>query len=160
MARESVSRAARWLLGAGGALLIAACSNLSGPPQVVGGAPPVPPGEARIWFYRPLEPSESLNLALLDMNGSYVGAVANGSSFYRDVPPGHYRITPSSFVQDPRQERDVDLVPGQQAYIKIVSLSSWGAGNSASKNFQRDAFWAWLIPPEVAQAEIAGTHSI
>jgi hypothetical protein len=161
MAREKVLRAARWWLGACGALLmVSGCSNLSGPPQVVAGAPPVPPGEARIWFYRPVEPSESLNLALLNMNGSYVGAVANGSAFYRDVPPGHYRITPRSFVQDANQARDVDLVPGQQAYIKIVSLSSWGSDNSAAKNLSRDAFWAWLIPPEVAQVEMVGTRSI
>jgi len=26
---------------------------------------------------------------------------------------------------------------------------------SASKNFERDAFWAWLISPQAAQAEIA-----
>jgi hypothetical protein len=26
---------------------------------------------------------------------------------------------------------------------------------SGSKNFERDAFYAWLISPEVAQAEIA-----
>ena len=36
-------------------------------------------------FYRPWEPSESLNLALIDMNGSYVGAAENGNAFYRDV---------------------------------------------------------------------------
>ena len=157
MARDPASRAKRWLLWAGGALLIlTGCSNLPGSAQV---APSVPPGQARVWFYRPLEPSESLNLALLNMNGSYVGAVANGGVFYRDVAPGHYRITPRSFVPDVNQERDVDLAPGQQAYVKIVSLSSWGAGNSAAKNFQRDAFWAWLIPPEVAQMEIGQDRS-
>ena len=63
-------------------------------------------------------------------------------------------ITPRSFISDPAQDQNVDLAPGQQAYVKIVSLSSWGAGNSAAKNFQRDAFWAWLIPPEVARVEI------
>jgi hypothetical protein len=29
---------------------------------------------------------------------------------------------------------------------------------SASKNIARDAFYAWLIPSEVAQAEIARDH--
>ena len=155
MAKETISPAKRWLLWASGVLLIAAgCSDLSGSGQVAASAPPVPPGQARVWFYRPLEPSESLNLALLNMNGDYVGTVANGGVFYRDVPPGHYRITPRSFISDPAQDQNVDLAPGQQAYVKIVSLSSWGAGNSAAKNFQRDAFWAWLIPPEVARVEI------
>jgi hypothetical protein len=32
---------------------------------------------------------------------------------------------------------------------------SWGVSVSGSKNFERDAFYAWLISPEVALAEIA-----
>ena len=49
---------------------------------------------------------------LIDMNGSYVGAVANGSAFYRDVPSGHYHIAPESFGRDFNQDRNVDLSPG------------------------------------------------
>jgi hypothetical protein len=108
---------------------------------------------------RPWEPSESLNLALIDMNDSYVGAVANGSAFYRDVPPGHYRIAPQSWARDFNQDRNVDLAPGQQLYVKIVSLVSWATGASGPKSFERDAFYAWLIPPEVAQVEIVRDRS-
>ncbi|HEX4185062.1 MAG TPA: hypothetical protein VHY78_04310 [Stellaceae bacterium] len=56
---------------------------------------------------------------------------------------------------DFNQDRNVDLAPGQQLYVKIVSLDSWGVSVSGSKNIARDAFYAWVIPPEVAQAEIA-----
>ena len=136
-----------------GLLLIAAGCAQSPAPQVA--AVPIPAGQARVWFYRPLEPYGSLNLARIDMNGSYVGAVENGNAFYRDVPPGHYHIAPQSFGRDINQDRDVDLTPGQQLYVKIVSLESWGVSVSASKNIERDAFYAWLIPSEVAQAEIA-----
>ena len=45
--------------------------------------------------------------------------------------------------------------PDQQLYVKIVSLNSWGMSVSGCKNCARDAFYAWLIPPEIAQAEIA-----
>jgi Protein of unknown function (DUF2846) len=116
-------------------------------------APPVPAGEARVWFYRDWEPAESLNLANIDVNGSYFGSVGNGSAFYRDVPPGRYHIAPVSFGRDVNQDTDVLLVPGQQLYIKILSLRSWVEG--PGRNFRRDTFYAWLIPPEVAQAEIA-----
>jgi ABC-type transport system substrate-binding protein len=34
-----------------------------------------------------LKPYGSLNLARIDVNGSYIGAVENGNAFYRDVPP-------------------------------------------------------------------------
>jgi hypothetical protein len=89
------------------------------------------------------------------MNDSYIGSVANGNAFYLDVQPGHYRIVPESFGRDVNQDRNVDLTPGQQLYAKIVSLGSWGVSVSGSKNMARDTFYAWLIPPQVAQAEIA-----
>jgi hypothetical protein len=117
---------------------------------------PVPPGQARIWVYRNWLPSESLNLANIAVNGTYFGSVANGGVFYRDVPPGRYHIAPESWAHDPKQQdTNVTLVAGQQAYIKVVDLTSWAVSVSAAKNFQRDAFWAWLVPAQAAQREIA-----
>lgn len=142
----------RWLFWASSLLLIAGCvESTSTAPATT---PPIPSGQARVWFYRPWEPSESLDLAPIDMNGGYVGAVANGSAFYRDVPPGHYHIAPESFGRDVNQDRNVDLAAGQQIYVRIVSLESWGSSVSGCKNCARDAFYAWLIPPEIAQGEI------
>jgi len=105
-----------------------------------------------MWFYRDYEPSVTLNLADINVNGTYFGSVADGSAFYRDVPPGRYRIAPVSYVEDPAEERNVDLVPGQQLYIKIVTLPDWLKG---CRDCSRDAFYAWVMPPEAAQAEIA-----
>jgi hypothetical protein len=158
MARNGVPR--KWLQWASGLLLVATgCVEPPTTAQVAVVAPPVPAGQARVWFYRPFEPYQSLNLARIDMNGSYIGTVENGNAFYRDVPPGHYHIAPESFGRDFNQDKDVDLAPGQQLYVKIVSLESWGVSVSGSKNFARDTFYAWLIPPEVAQVEIARNRS-
>jgi hypothetical protein len=116
---------------------------------------PVPPGEARIWVYRNWLPSESLNLANIAVNGAYFGSVENGGVFYRDVPPGSYHIVAESWAHDPkRQDTNVTLAAGQQAYIKVVDLTSWAVSVSGSKDFARDSFWAWLIPAPAAQAEI------
>jgi hypothetical protein len=156
MRRIPASRPRRWLRWASGLLLIVAgCAESRATAQVAPAAPQVSAGQARVWFYRPSEPYESLNLARIDMNDSYIGSVANGNAFYLDVPPGHYRIVPESFGRDVNQDRNVDLAPGQQLYVKIVSLGSWGVSVSGSKNMARDTFYAWLIPPPVAQAEIA-----
>ena len=104
-------------------------------------------------------PSESLNLANIDVNGVYFGSVENGGMFYRDVPPGTYHIVPESWAHNPSttptQDANVAVAPGQQVYIKIVDLTSWAVSVSASRTSRRDAFWAYLIPPQVAQAEIA-----
>jgi Protein of unknown function (DUF2846) len=165
MARGSAPRPERWLPWASVLMLMAAgCAEPPSTAQVASIAPSVPAGQAeppvaagqaRIWFYRNWLPSESLNLANIDVNGSYYGSVANGSAFYRDVPPGHYHIAPVSYNRDLNQDRNVDLAPGQQVYVKILSSQSW---DGACRNCVRDTFYAWLIPQEVAQAEIARGH--
>ena len=157
MAGTSAPRPRKWLPWGGVLMLTAAsCAEPPGGAQVALTAPPVPAGEARIWFYRNWLPSESLNLANIDVNGSYYGSVANGSAFYRDVPPGHYHIAPVSYNRDFNQDKDVDLAPGQQLYVKILASQSW---DGACRNCVRDTFYAWLIPQEVAQAEIGRGHS-
>jgi hypothetical protein len=153
MARVPAPRRRKWLRCAGGLVLVtASCASMPDPPVT----PPVPQGQARIWFYRVWEPSESLNLANIDVNGSYFGAVANGGAFYRDVAPGHYNIAPVSYNRDFNQNRDIDLAPGQQAYVKILSLRNW---DGACRHCARDTFYAWLIVPEIAQGEIAWDRS-
>ena len=117
--------------------------------------PPIPPGQARVWFYRPYEPSETFNLARIEMNGGYVGAVENGAAFYRDVLPRHYHIAPESFCRDVNQDQNVDLARIEQIYVKIVSLDNWGMSVSGCKKCARNAFYAWLI----AQGEIARDRS-
>ena len=154
MARGSAPCPRRWLLWASALLAIATgCAERQRFVQT-----PVPAGQARIWIYRNWLPSESLNLANIDVNGVYFGSVENGGVFYRDVPPGNYHIAPQSWARDFNQDTNVALVPGQQAYIKILDLTSWANSVSASRNIERDSFYAWLIAPQVAQVEIARDH--
>src|SRR5690348_7491106 len=119
MARDLAPRAGTWLQRASGLLLLAVACAAPAMAQVGVTAPPVSPGQARMWFYRALEPYGSLNLAGIDVNGTYIGAVPNGGAFYRDVPPGHYHIAPQSFGRDFNQDKDVDLAAGQQLFVKI-----------------------------------------
>lgn len=131
-------------------LLATSCAIAPAPP------PPIPPGQARIWFYRLWSPSESLNLANIDVNGVYFGSVAPGGVFYRDAPPGTYHIAPQNKYLDFNQNTNVAVVPGQQIYIKILDLSSWANAVSGGQFYvKRDSWYAWLIPPQAAQAEIA-----
>ena len=84
--------------------------------------PPIPAGEARIWFYRVYLPSETLNMTKVTMNGVYAGYAQLGGAFYRDVPPGTYHVEVESYGRDFNQSTNVALVPGQEAYVKIESL--------------------------------------
>ena len=85
--------------------------------------PPIPAGEARIWFYR-------------------------------DVPPGHYLVTVQTVGIDTNQTANFELAPAQEAYVKIVSLPSWDTGGDRNE-WERPTFYAWLIPNQVAQADVA-----
>jgi hypothetical protein len=62
--------------------------------------PLIPAGEARVWFYRPVDAYDSLNTPYIRMNDAIVGiSVPNGAS-YRDVPAGQYHIAVDSYGKD------------------------------------------------------------
>jgi len=135
-------------------LAIASCAPL--PPTVVVAVPPVPAGEARVWFYRDLGPYDGLGTPFLRMNGAIVGVSEPGGALYRDVAPGQYHVTVDNYLGDFNSTREVYLFPGQQSYFKIVSLKNWIAGgNRFGSDFHRDTFYVWEIPPEVAQGDVA-----
>jgi Protein of unknown function (DUF2846) len=142
-------RLVRWLTAA---VLLLSVADIA--PAMAGapGAAPVPPGAARIWFYRDWLPSESLNLANIDVNGQHIGSVANGGSFYRDVAPGHYHVAPQSYNHDFNQDTNVTLAPGEQVYIKILSMQSW---DGACRDCARDTFYAWHVAPPAAPPVVA-----
>ncbi len=66
------------------------------------------------------------------LNGVAVGASYPGGAFYRDVPPGHYHLSADSYLDDPEQDRDVDLAPGQEIYAKILPSDHWIEGAAAA----------------------------
>lgn len=143
-----------WLLSlaAVGSLLVASgCAQA--PSMASAAVPPIPPGEARVWFYREFIPSESLNMTEVRMNGAYAGYSRLGGAFYRDVPPGQYLVTVASWGVDVNQSAVLALVAGQEAFIKIESLRSWSTFGERN-NTARDTFYARLIPPQIARTEI------
>jgi len=146
--------ATRWLrlVSSAGLLALAACAA----PQQMAAVPvgPIPPGQARIWFYRVYDPSLSRNTANVDLNGVRAASVPpGGGSVSVDVMPGAYHIAPESFGVDTNQTRDVRLTAGQEVFVKIIDDPSWISGGDIT-SFQRDTFYAWLVPPQTARAEM------
>jgi hypothetical protein len=138
---------------AGGLLLLAGCAA---PPLPGAAVPPgpVPIGEARIWFYRVPNPSLSRNAANVDLNGVRAATVLpGGPPVAVDVAPGPYHIAPESFGVDTNQSRDVNLAAGQTVYVKILDDPNRMSAGDLTE-FRRDTFYAWLMPPPVALAEM------
>jgi hypothetical protein len=144
----------RWSrrIGGAGLLLLVGCAA----PQQMAAGPvgPIPPGQARIWFYRVYDPSLSRNIANVDLNGARAVSVPPGDGPVKvDVVPGAYHIAPESFGVDTNQTRDVTLAAGQEVFVKIVDDPEWISGG-ATTSFRRDTFYAWLVPPQTARAEM------
>ena len=146
-------RQPNWRLAASfGLAALAGCAQN----PLVGSAlvPPIPTGEARLWFYRLYIPSESRNMTAVSMNGAYAGYSRLGGAFYRDVSPGSYHIEVESYGRDVDQSTNVAVVAGQEAYIRVDSLRSWATDYGPKGMAGRDTFYARLILPETARAEI------
>jgi hypothetical protein len=154
----------RWLWRAGAAiLLLATAGGTPAPAQTASYLPPIPPPQARIWFYRDLNPNGTQARPYLRLNGAIVAISEPGGSFYRDVPPGHYHVTVDTYGVDDNQTRDVDLLPGQEVFAKVVSNDNWvdygsGGDMGGGGGFHRDTFYVWTIPPQVAHREMGQTR--
>jgi hypothetical protein len=146
---------ANWLVWAGQAGLLLTTVACAQPALTAAVAvPPVPAGEARIWVYRDDGPYAGKGLPAVGMNGAVVGAAQLGGVFYRDVAPGHYTVTVESTGRDYDQVASLEMHPGQEGYVKIVSNPEWVSGGDTF-TYERPTFYAWEIPPDKARAEIA-----
>ena len=111
----------RWLLSAlAGISTFATISYGQWAPAVP--VPPIPASEARVWFYRDAGPHDSQEQPYVLMNGTIVGVSQPRGSFYFDVKPGFYHVTVQQYLNAPEEAANINLVPGQQVYLKIVSL--------------------------------------
>jgi len=143
----------RWHGTAIAFLLIAtSCAQL----PITGSAatPPVPPGDARLWFYRDGGPRETQERPYLRLNGQIAGISEPNGAFYRDVLPGHYAVTVDSYLgTQVNQFADIDLTPGQEAYVKVLSQGQWLGGDVGGGDVEN--FYTQVIPAEAARADAA-----
>jgi len=145
-------------------LALAACAQTATTASVA--VPPIPAGEARVWFYRDAGPYDNHQRPYVRINDGIVGISEPRGAFYRDLPPGHYHISVDSYLtSDFNQTKDVDLSLGQQVYFKVLwsehacggGGSGGGEGGGGGGDCQRANFYVWLIPAEVAQGDVART---
>ena len=135
-----------------GMATIAACAR--NPPVGSVSVPPIPPGEARVWFYRVYLPSDTLNMTKVTVNGVYAGYAQLGGAFYRDVPPGIYHVEVESYGKDFDQSTNVALVSRAGCLCQNRITGSWSTFVGAGYVAARDTFYARLMLPQIARSEI------
>lgn len=150
-------------------LLVVAISGCApaGPPfaSVAATLPPMAPNTARIFFYRWLEPYETMAPAIAYLNNQPVGVTETGAVLYRDVVPGQYTIKIQSEGVYPNQFKTVTLKAGDVAYVRVELLRSWsGCGGGGLGGGGGGACWDTfvvnLMDPALARAEISDLRFI
>jgi hypothetical protein len=67
------------------------------------------------------------------------------------VTPRHYVVTVDSYLDTyVYQFASVDLAPGQEAYVKVLSMQQDKASDETG--FARDIFYTRIIPADTARA--------
>ena len=136
------------------AALFVAASNCSQLPTTSAVAiPPVPSGEARIWIYRNDTPQDSHERPYLRFNGQVAGIAEPDGAFYRDLPPGHYRVSVDSYgAPYPNQFAEIDLTAASQtAFVEVSSMQEKVGGPVASRTY----FFTRSVPADAARGAIA-----
>lgn len=101
------------------ASLSAACTTRHGPtaaqtPQALAGPPP---GQGRIYVYRPGSPFLGANVPDVVVNGKRLGELHAGEVLYRNAQPGRYRVRISTDLENPITFR---LAPDGSRYIGVA----------------------------------------
>jgi hypothetical protein len=147
----------RWMLSVLAGLSMFATAGY-GQLAPAGALPPIPASEARVWFYRDAGPYESQQQPYILMNGTIIGVSQPRGSFYLDVQPGFYHVTVQQYLDNPQEAANINAAPGQQVFLKIVSLTNCiEGGERTASDFSRPCFYVWDMPTQVAQADVAQT---
>jgi len=136
-----------FLIGLGlAALGGGAASSETAGPNLAQTAGPVPPGVARVWFLRQFQPSESLQMPMIFVNGAPLASSQPGTTFFHDFSPGSYAFSVETCTQDFNQAATPNLPPDSQTYLEIQSLKSFRSWDCIA-----DTFYVRAIPAERAQ---------
>lgn len=133
--------------------VLAGCVT-EGPNFATEALPPIPPGQARIFFYRWLEPYEALSMSKIYLNGNEVAVSQMGAVLYRDVAPGPYYVSVQSQGTYPDQFKTVVVNAGQTLYVRIESISSFQSPCGFLGNCEVDTFVVSPVDPVTASREM------
>jgi hypothetical protein len=130
------------------ALMLASCAGEA--PR--GPEPALAPDKARLYVYRELNPNRSLLWTKVSLDGQPIGSAGPGTVFYRDVPPGLYRIEVASDQVYPDQFRTVRLAAGSRTFADIQQLPYWG---NPSYESQGATFIVRIVDPALGAQQVA-----
>lgn len=103
--------------------LAAGSASAASPDQ----APPVAPGQSRVWFLRQLLPGEAFHPPLVYVNGQPITAIGPGTAFYRDFAPGRYTFSVENCLPQQRGDSQTMTLQPHTQYALQVTQDDNGA---------------------------------
>jgi hypothetical protein len=90
-------------------------------------APPLPPGQARVWFLRELVPGTAMHAPMIYANGNPIAVISEGTVFYRDFAPSRYVFTVENCLPEPQTSFSLSLDPGSEFALQVEAdeQGSW-----------------------------------
>jgi hypothetical protein len=84
-------------------------------------APPIPAGQARVWFLRQLSPGTDWDAPMIYANRVPLAISPQQSAFYRDFMPGPYVFSVENCLPERQASYQVNLTPGDQIALEVQS---------------------------------------
>lgn len=116
VAKRDRSNATRALLFASLIIASGVTASLAASPDQ---APPVDPGQTRVWFLRQLIPGTEMFAPMIYANDAPVASSSQGTAFYRDFTPDTYVFSVQNCSTAPQSAQNLPLAPGSQIALQI-----------------------------------------
>jgi hypothetical protein len=121
-------------------------------------APPVAPGQSRVWFLRQLLPGENFHPPMLYVNGAPITTIGQGTAFYRDFTPGRYTFSVENCLPQRGDVQTLSLQPYTQYALQVTQddNGAWDCNPPQVSYLQQ-------VPPQqvpylFSQVEFAGAR--
>jgi hypothetical protein len=90
--------------------------------QTAAGVPPIPPGDARVWIMRVLEPGVAPHAPMVTADGAPMAISAQATMFYRDVPAGMHVFDVQQCDSGVASAQRLNLAPGQEVALQVTQI--------------------------------------
>ena len=88
----------------------------------VAAVPPIPPGDARVWIMRVLEPGVAPHAPMVTADGAPMAISAQATMFYHDVPAGMHVFNVEQCDSGVASAQRLNLAPGQEVGLPVTQI--------------------------------------
>jgi Protein of unknown function (DUF2846) len=123
---------------------------------------PSSPTLARVYFYRTADiATQEVQWTEVFINDQKVGDLGASTYFYRDVPPGSYRISVSSDVPYQDQYQNITVAANSTTFIRVFNVPGYGVQITAGVQGAPGIYWPSVFgnhvtDPATARAQMVG----